>query len=84
MRDLQRRLAAIEKRLAPHHGEAQVIEVRGGLHDDPHFASAGELRWQRVPNESYASFRSRVVGEARAAVEPFIVIGGLPSRKQLG
>jgi hypothetical protein len=79
MRSLQRRLVAVERQLTPPHAKPQVIEVREGLNDgDPTFAKAGGLRWERAPSEPFAAFRSRVVADATAAAEPFIILGGLP------
>ena len=78
MKQLQRRLAALERRLMPRDANPLVLEIRGGLHNgDPTFADAGAMHWERAPNELYTAFCERVVGEATAAAQPFIIIGGL-------
>jgi hypothetical protein len=79
MKSLERRLATAERRLMPRSAPPRVIEIRGGLDNgDPTNATAGANIWKRGPDESFPAFRSRVVVEATAAAEPFIVIGGLP------
>ena len=80
-KDTEQRLAAIERRLHPLARTIQEIIIRGGLpgSDDPTFARAGEMRWQRTPDESFAVFRARAMTEASAAGERFIIIGGLPN-----
>ena len=80
-RAIERRLAAAEQRLMPTQATPQVIIVRGGLHaGDLTFATAGSLRWERAPGESFAGLKARAVDEAAAAGERFVVIRGLPSR----
>ena len=75
---LERRVAAIERRMVAHL-EIMEIAVRGGLpgsDDDPTFATAGGIRWERAPAETLAAFRERAVAAATAAGERYIVIGG--------
>jgi hypothetical protein len=77
---IERRLVAAEQQLTPPRAMPQVILIRGGLHgDDPTFATAGDLRRERAPNESFVAFRARAVTAATTADEPFIVFGGLPA-----
>jgi hypothetical protein len=84
-RALERRLIAAERRLnppVPAGGEFVIIReiiTPGGLpgsDDDPTFATAGEMRWERAPAETLAAFRARAVAAATAAGERRIVIGG--------
>jgi hypothetical protein len=85
-RAIERRLIAAEFRLNPPPVPAvqEIIIIReiitpGGLpgsDDDPTFATAGEMRWERAPAETLAAFRERAVAEATAAGERRIVIGG--------
>jgi hypothetical protein len=81
----ERRVAAIERRMVAHL-EIMEIVVRGGLpgsDDDPTFATAGGIRWERAPAETLAAFRERAVAAATAAGERYIVIGGLPDNDPL-
>jgi hypothetical protein len=79
MRKLQRRLDALERRLMPRGANPLVLEIRGGLNDDePTFARAGAMHWERAPSELYTAFCERVVAEATAAGERLVLIGGLP------
>src|SRR5438105_2675661 len=76
---IERRLVDAERRLNPPSAEPLVIIIRGGLNkDDPTFASAGELRWNRAPAESFAEFRARAMAVSMAVGKPFVVFGGLP------
>jgi hypothetical protein len=80
-RRLDRRVAAIERRMVAHL-EIMEIAVRGGLpgsDDDPRFATVGGIRWERAPAESLAAFRARAVAAATAAGERHIIIGGCPT-----
>jgi hypothetical protein len=80
MKNLERRLAAAEQRLTPRSAPPRVIEIRGGLDNgDPTLATAGAKIWERAPDESFTAFRWRVITEATAAAERFVVIGGLPT-----
>jgi hypothetical protein len=85
-RAIERRLIAAERRLNPPVPEVseifiiRLIITPGGLpksDDDPTFATAGEMRWERAPAETFAAFRERAVAAATAAGERRIVIGGL-------
>jgi hypothetical protein len=79
-RAIERRLAAVERRLNPPVPTIQEIMILGGLpgSDDPTFATAGQIRWERAPAETLPAFRARAVAAATAAGETYIVIGGLP------
>jgi hypothetical protein len=82
---LERRVAAIERRMVAHL-EIMEIAVRGGLpgsDDDPRFATVGGIRWERAPAETLAAFRARAVAAATAAGERHIIIGGLPDNDPL-
>jgi hypothetical protein len=46
-------------------------------------AMVGAMRWERAPDEAFHAFRSRVFADASAAVEPLIVIGGLPKLQSM-
>jgi len=82
-RAVQRRLVAIERQLNPCVAATQEIIILGGLpgSDDPTFASAGKMRWQRAPDESLSAFRARAMAAATAASEPHLIIGGLPQSR---
>lgn len=91
-RALERRLIVAERRLnppVPAGGEFVIIReiiTPGGLpgsDDDPTFATAGEMRWERAPAETLAAFRARAVAAATAAGERRIVIGGLSDNDPL-
>jgi hypothetical protein len=77
---LERRLTAAERRLNPPVPRIKEIVILGGLpgSDDPTFATAGDLRWERAPAETLPAFRARAMAAATAAGERYIVIGGLP------
>ena len=76
-RALERRLAAVERRLAPSSVEPMVIVVSGGLQSgDPTHATVGGVELVCGPSESFADFRARVVAAAKAAGERHVVIGG--------
>lgn len=83
-KSIARKLAALEQQLNALVPALLEITVRGGLpgSDDPLFAGAGEMRWQRAPDETFVAFRERAVRAAMAAGERFIIIGGLPQRPQ--
>lgn len=80
-RAIERRLAALERRLMPPRAAPQVIIISGGpCRGDPTFATAGGLQWERAPAESFADFQTRATAAATAAGERFVIIGGLPPR----
>lgn len=84
MKSIARRLAAIERCLAPPSAAPQVIIISGGPHGgEPTHASAGDMTWERAPGESFADFQARAVAGATAAGERLVVIGGLPLRDLL-
>ena len=78
-RAIERRLIAAERRLNPPVPAVQEIFIIREIvssRDDPTFATAGEMRWERAPAETLAAFRERAVAAATAAGERRIVIGG--------
>ena len=67
---LRSRLAAVERRLAPLRETSVVIVIRGGLHaNHPVHAIAGEHRWARALDESFAAFKERAIAAAIGACE---------------
>jgi hypothetical protein len=82
-KSIERRLSALERRTnLPGLGVQEII-IRGGLpgSDEPTFAGAGEMRWQRTADEPFPAFRARAVTAAMAAGQRFTVFGGLPQRR---
>ena len=77
MKSIERRLAAVEQRLMPSRVGPLVMIFEGGLGCEPTFATAGNLRWERAPDESLGGFKARVVAAGTAAGERFIFIGGV-------
>ena len=78
-KEIERRLAAAERRLKRGRTELEVIVIRGGLDGgDPTFFNAAGARSERASDESFAAFKARVVAEAVAAGQKFVIIGGLP------
>jgi hypothetical protein len=78
-RAIERRLAAAERRLNPPVPRIEEVVILGGLpgsDDDPTFAAAGGMRWERAPAESFAEFRARTRAAAEAAGVAFILFGG--------
>jgi hypothetical protein len=79
---MERRVAALERRIAGARGRVLII-ISGGLPSpdgdpDPKFATAGDAtRWECGPAETFAEFRARV-RTAAAATARHIVFGGLP------
>ena len=85
-RAIERRLIAAERRLNPPVPRIKEVVIFGGLpgsDDDPTFATAGGIRWERAPAETLAAFRARAVAAATAAGERHIVIGGLSDNDPL-
>jgi hypothetical protein len=81
-RAIERRLIAAERRLnppVPAVEEIFIVREIVSSRDDPMFAAAGEMRWERAPTETSAAFRERAVAEATAAGERRIVIDGQAS-----
>jgi hypothetical protein len=84
MKSIARRLAAIERRLAPSSAEPLVIVVSGGLPGvGPKHANVAGVELECGPSESFANFEARVVAAAKAARYDVVVIGGLPNPKHL-
>jgi hypothetical protein len=78
-RTIERRLAALERRLMPPPAAPQVIIIRRVIDDgDPTFATVGGVRWERAPAESVTEFEARVIAAAAATGERRVIIGGLP------
>jgi hypothetical protein len=77
-RAIERRLIAAERRLNPPVPRIQEVVILGGLpgSDDVAFATAGDIRLERAPAESFAAFRARTRAAADAAGVAFIVFGG--------
>jgi hypothetical protein len=76
---IERRLAAVERRLSRGRADLEVIVIRGGLHDgDPTFSTIGDVQMDRAPDESLAAFEARVVAEATAIGQEIVTMGGLP------
>ena len=85
-RAIERRLIAAERRLNPPVPAVQEIFIIREIvssRDDPTFATAGEMRWERAPAETLAAFRERAEAEATAAGERRIIIGGLSGNDPL-
>jgi len=60
-------------------GQLMEIVIKGGLQNDElQHAQAGNLAWQRQPDEPEAAFKERVRAEALAAGNSFLIFGGLP------
>jgi hypothetical protein len=76
VKSIERRLAAIEQRLMPSRAGPLVIIFEGGFGGEPMFATAGDLRWERAPDETLGDFEARAVAAGTAAGERFIFIGG--------
>ena len=91
-RAIERRLIAAERRLNPSVPAVQEIFIireiiiPGGLpgsDDDPTFATAGEMRWERAPSETLSAFRARAVAEQRQPVSAASSSGGLSGNDPL-
>jgi hypothetical protein len=79
LRSIELRLAAVERMLTPTRAAPQVVIVHGGIRgQELSFATAGGHRWDRLPDESLPTFRSRVIALATRAREPWVIVRGLP------
>jgi hypothetical protein len=77
--EIERRLAAAERRLTPGRGTLEVIVIRGGIHGgDPTFPNVGESQLDRAPDETFAAFQKRVVAAAMMIGQEMVIVGGLP------
>jgi hypothetical protein len=75
---LERRLAAVERRVMPSSRKPRVIIFRGGIESgDPACAVVGGQRLERERDETFEAFQSRAVAAAARAGEPYVLIGAL-------
>jgi hypothetical protein len=88
---IQRRLAALERKLKPSMPDLVEILVSGGLPDsDLMSAKANRIRAEfnghtflSEPDEPFEVFRARARAAAKAEEAPFVVYGGLPTPDDL-
>ena len=74
---LKDRIASLEQRRTP--PEPQIVTMRGGLSEfDDTQATIGDATIERDPAEPFPAFQTRALAAAKAAGEPFAIIGGLP------
>ncbi|MET4801413.1 hypothetical protein [Bradyrhizobium sp. LB11.1] len=88
MSDIEKRLAAIERklnmRLAPDGKPPfRILLIEGGLPGPINFAYAGETRWERDDSEELEAFVQRTAQAALAAGEARLNVGGLPRSDEL-
>ncbi len=62
----------------PHRGLPRIFHVAGGLPDENVDPTAGEHRWRRLPDETAAQFRDRVIAAAAASREPVLIFREVP------
>ena len=75
----RRRIAALERRLAPANPEPTLIRITGGLPDsEPMGATVGGQQLEREADETLRAFEARVLDAAKAAGQQFVIVGGLP------
>ncbi len=75
----RRRIAALERRLAPANPEPTLIRITGGLPDsEPMGATVGGQQLEREADETLRAFEARVLATARAVGQQFVIVGGLP------
>ncbi len=73
----RRRIAALERRLAPANPEPTLIRITGGLPDsEPMGATVGGQEFEREVDETLRAFEARVLDAAKAAGQQIVVVGG--------
>jgi hypothetical protein len=82
MNELDRRLAALEKRMNADRpsgtgGPFRILLITGGLPGRIKFAYADDLRWERQAEESIEQFAERAACAAKAEGATSLNIGGL-------
>jgi hypothetical protein len=78
-REMNRRLAAIERRLKPPARPILEITISGGLAPGiAPIASFGDHEWEAAPGETFEAFRARASAAAQAEGLTHIVFGGFP------
>ena len=78
------RLKAIEDRLRtkPGAGTFRILEITGGA-GEIRWAYAGQLKWQRMTDESLEAFTERTAHAAVEAGLMDLIVGGLPGDDEM-
>ena len=75
---LERRLAAVERRVMPSSRKPLVIIFRGGIESgDQARAVVGGQQLERERDETFEAFQARAAAAAVRAGEPYVLMGGL-------